>query len=160
MQDEAARKPSRSPRWIVAGMLALANALFFFVFVLEDIPAQGGINLADLPWGLLIRYAVAMAIGGAIAGFCVSALFGRAGLLGWTFALIGGVLATLIAGIIGSAIGRSPELLSNGWQSTDAVAVAAGLILVPLSMIDFPWMFLIWLALVLVTHIWAKSTRT
>jgi hypothetical protein len=160
MQDTTASQKSGSARTVVAFMMANTSALFFFAFILEDLPTLREWSWHDLPVGLILRYALAMGLGGAVAGFLLAGLFGRRGLPGWVLALLAGVLATLLAGVVGSAVGLAPDLLADGWQSTDMVAILAGLVLLPLALVDHPWLILIWLALIVVTHLWARSRRS
>ena len=58
-QDPA---PPATPRKIVAGMMALSSALLLLVFVVEDFGDLATFVQAEVPWGLVLRYLVAMAI--------------------------------------------------------------------------------------------------
>lgn len=159
MSNHETNASGGSPRLIVAVMMALVGAMFFFVFLAEDIENMTNLEWADLPTGLVLRYIVAMGIGGAIAGFLLAGLFGRAGIGGWALAGIGGVLATLLAGLIGSAAGLLPDLLADGWQMADIIPIAFGLLVIPLAMVGKPLIALVWVALLGVTHVLAGRAR-
>ncbi|MEM6658502.1 MAG: hypothetical protein AAF625_10465 [Pseudomonadota bacterium] len=146
-------------RPIATFMMALTGAFFFFVFVAQDIRVLENPEIGALPWGLILRYALAMALGGAIAGFLFSGLFGRSGLGGWLLAVFAGVLATTIAGLFGSAIGELPELLSTGVTGATLIPIFAGLLVLPLSIADQPAMAGVLLIMVVVTHVLVRNRR-
>lgn len=149
----------RSPRFVTTAMMAITGALFFSAFVLED-TTGGGRDWANLPRGLAVRYLAAMAVGGAIAGWLLAGLFGRRGVLGWLLAVLGGIVASLVAGIFGSAVGLIPDLLADGFSMADLIPIAAGIIIVPLAFGGMPLLIPVWLALIVVTHVWARRART
>ncbi len=148
-----------SPRMVVSLMMALMGAMFFFAFLSEDVSNTTNLDWADVPKGLVIRYIIAMGLGGAIAGWLVSGLFGRSGVMGWLLAALGGLLATVFAGFLGSAVGLLPDLLADGWQMSDLIPIAFGLLVVPLSLVGNPLMTLACVVLVAVTHVWTKRHR-
>lgn len=150
----------RSPRSVVALTMAICGAMFFSVFLKEDMSNMGASEWSDLPWGLILRYVVAMAIGGALAGALLAGLFGRDGILGWALAAIGGVLATLMAGLLGSAAGLVPDLFADGWQTGELIQIFAGLLVIPLSFAGNAWLVPIWLVLLAAAHILAKKARS
>jgi len=152
-------RSSGVPRRVVAGMMALTGALFFFAFLLEDVPAGSDVDWTGLPWVLILRYILAMGIGGALAGLVLAGLFGRRGVSGWILALIAGIVATLFAGLLGSAVGLLPDLLADGWRINDLIPIAFGLLVIPLSFAGQPVLPAIWLVLILATHIWARRLR-
>jgi hypothetical protein len=145
------------PLFVVAMMMALTGAAFFFVFLLDDLSRLD--SWADAPWGLILRYIAAMGIGGAIAGALFAVLFGRRGVLGWILAAIGGVLASALAGMFGSAVGLMPDLLRDGWQMGDLIPIAFGLAVVPLAFADWPAIFVAWVAMMALTHLLARRAR-
>jgi hypothetical protein len=148
-----------SPRFVVAGMMDLTGSLHFFAFLLEDTGGVYESTLAEIPFGLILRYIVAMGIGGALAGAIFVGLFGRSGLWGWAVAALGGTISTVVAGALGSAIGLLPDILIRGWSMADMIPIAFGSVMIPLSFVDRPLMFLIWLALLLLTHLWTRTAR-
>lgn len=148
-----------SPRTTAALCLAVTCVLFFFLFVLEDLSPATQTDQPDPPWGLLARYAVAMAAGGALAGLVSAGLFGRAGATGAILALIGGVVATLIAGALGSAMGLLPDMVAGGMQSQDLIAIAFGLFVVPLAIAEKPALAVVWVGLILATHLAVRAQR-
>ena len=150
----------RSARRITTSMMALSGAGLFVVFLLEDVVGRDAAQWSDMPWALILRYEAAMTLGGAIAGFLLSGLFGRRGLRGWPLALLGGVMASTLAGLFGSAVGLIPDILSGGWDQGDLVSIASGLAILPLTLIGHPLLFLLWLLLLILTHVWARRTRS
>jgi hypothetical protein len=148
-----------SVRPIVTAMMAITGASFFAILVAEDVAGLAGDVRADLPWGLILRYLVAMAAGGAAVGALLAGWFGRRGIAGWLLALLAGVVCSCVAGLLGSAVGLLPDLLSDGWHTADAIPIAFGLLVVPLALIDQPVFLLLWLALVAATHLLALRVR-
>ena len=141
-----------SPRVIASLAMAVTGTLFFLALVFEDVADLFDTPLSEIPWALILRYAIAMAIGGAVSGLVLAGLFGRSGLIGWLLAILGGLAATVIAGVLGSFFGLSPELLANGWQSSHFVAIASGALVLPLAWGGWPILIPIWAAMVLLTH--------
>ena len=149
----------RSARPVVAGMMALAGALLLFALLFTDFSDLAASDPAQLPWGLMLRYMVAMAIGGALAGSLLAGLFGRSGLSGWLLALIGGLIASIVAGVVGSFIGQLPDLISGGWQTGMSVAIASGALVLPLALFGWPHLVVVWAAIVAGTHLWVRRRR-
>ncbi len=139
--------------------LALASMLLFLALVFEDIGELAAADWSELPLGLIVRYAVAMGIGGAIAGYVLTGLFGRAGVIGWGLAMTGGVLVATFAGLLGSAIGLSPDLLSDGYQTRDIIAIGAGALVLPLAVIGWPVLLPVWIVLIARAHMLARKWR-
>ncbi len=150
---------SGSPRRIVALLMALVGAMFFFVLVAEDMRNMTETEWADVPAGLITRYIVAMGLGGAAAGWLLAGLFGRGGIGGWALAAIGGVLATLAAGMLGSAVGMVPDLIADGWQMSDLIPIGVGLLVIPLSLVGQPLVAAAWVGLIALTHVMAGRAR-
>jgi hypothetical protein len=144
---------------VVALMMALTGAMFFFVFLAEDLNALTEAERANLPVGLILRYVVAMGLGGALAGALLAGMFGRRGVLGWVLAGLGGILVTLVAGMLGSAVGMLPDLLADGWQMADLIPILFGLLVLPLAMAGKPFVAIVWLALIVATHVLAGRAR-
>ena len=151
--------PNSSPSAITVPMMALLGGIFFSAFLLEDLAASGEQNWSDMEMALIFRYVVAMIFGGALAGVLLSGIYGRAGVLGWILAFSGGVCAALIAGILGSAAGLLPNLLSDGWQSTDLISIAFGALVAPLAAATHPWLLLVWVIIVAATHVLCRRKR-
>ena len=150
----------QSVRPVVAGMMALAGALLLFALLFTDFSDLAASDPAQLPWGLMFRYMVAMAVGGALAGSLLTGLFGRRGLSGWLLALIGGLIASIVAGVVGSFIGQLPDLISGGWQTGMSVAIASGALVLPLALFGWPHLVVVWAAIVAGTHLWVRRRRT
>lgn len=151
--NKAARKR------VVAGVLALASLALFLAMIFEDIGEFATADWSNLPIGLIVRYAVAMGLGGALAGYILAGWFGKSGIFGWLLAFVGGFLAATFAGIIGSAFGLAPDLLSDGFQASDILAIVAGALVLPLAVIGWPVLLPIWLALVGLAHVLAGKRR-
>lgn len=147
-------------RWIVMAMLALVSACVFGVFILQDIRALPDTSTATPPWGLILRYAVAMTTGGAVVGYLLSGLFGRSGIAGWALALLGGLIATSMSSLLGSAFGLLPDLAADGLSTTEIIEIAAGLLVLPLAASEQPVVLLFVIGMVLVTHSWCKRARS
>lgn len=135
--------------------LALASMLLFLAMVFDDVSELTNASWSTLPIGLIARYLIAMGLGGAIAGHFLYGLFGRSGILGWFFAIAGGVVAATFAGLVGSAIGLSPDLLSDGFQSRDIIAISAGVLVLPFALIGWPVLMPIWVILIAAIHVFA-----
>ncbi len=123
-------------------MAALAGLLFVFVLY-NDISSFTDRDLDQLQWALICRYTLSMIVGGALAGYLLAGKFGRPGITGWVSATLWGLAASLAAGFLGSLIGMLPERLSDGFQSADLVAVAAGGLILPFAAHDWPWLLLL-----------------
>lgn len=156
-RTENARPSGR--KWVVTIVLAFASMLLFLALVFEDISELADTDWSDLPLGLITRYLIAMGLGGAFAGYFLSGLFGKNGFLGWFLAIFGGFVAATFAGLVGSAIGLSPDLLSDGFQTRDMVAIGAGLLVFPFALIGWPILLPIWIALISTAHILARKRR-
>lgn len=139
--------------------MALIGAGLFFVLLAGDLPSLKIGHWSELPWRLIIRYIVTMSLGGGIAGWLLSGLFGRRGIAGWVLAALGAVLATMVAGLIGSALGQLPDLLRDGWQAADMIPIVFGLVVLPLAFAGKPLLFLAWAVLVGLTHVLASRAR-
>ena len=158
-KNSETRTGAREPKLITSILLAAASALLFLALVFDDIGDLAGTDWSELPLGLIVRYLLAMAVGGAIAGYALSNLFGRTGLLGWVLALIGGILVATFAGLLGSAIGLLPDLLSDGFQTPDILAVGAGVLVLPLAMLGWPILIPVWVGLIFLVHLLARRQR-
>ena len=148
-----------SPRRIVVQMMALTSALFFFVFLLEDIPHWSEEDWANVPWSLVALYIALMAAGGAICGALFSFLFGRRGIIGWVLGLLGGLITPVFAGILGSVFSRFGSFLAEGVSLPDLIAVGAGAMLLPFAVVSFPLIVVPWFGLTVMTHLWARKSR-
>ncbi|WP_111429692.1 hypothetical protein [Rhodobacteraceae bacterium DSL-40] len=156
MQTGKAGLPLRT---ITTVMMALTGASLFIAFMLEDLSGLAPDQSAALSRMLVLRYILAMAIGGALAGWLLAGLFGRRGLRGWFLALLGGIVTALIAGLLGSAVGLLPDLLADGFSMGDLIAVAFGLLVFPLALAGQPLLLALWLILIGLTHLWARRAR-
>lgn len=148
-----------APRLITAAMMASVSVFLFVAFLYNDLGNVAAQNAPAPGIAIVARYLVAMAIGGAAAGFLFAGLFGRQGMMGWVFALVGGTLATLTAGVTGSVIGLLPERLSDGWQAADLIPIVSGAMILPFALSDWPALTVVWPAMIFATHIWARNAR-
>lgn len=149
----------RSVRFITTAMMALTGAAAFIAFSAEDLAGLSPEQRSALPFALIARYIGAMAIGGALSGWLLSGLFGRRRVRGWVLAVAAGLFATLVAGLFGSALGLLPDVLADGWDPGDLIAILAGLLVLPLAAAAQPHLLLPWLGLVALTHLWAGRAR-
>lgn len=140
-------------------VMALTGLLFFAALVVQDIRLDQVSGPHERPWSLVLRYALSMTVGGALAGFVFAGLFGRRGLLGWILACLGGVLSALVCGFFGSAIGLLPDLLADGYQASDLIQAAAGILVVPFSLIEQPLLIPLLLGLVILAHVLSRRAR-
>jgi hypothetical protein len=144
---------------MAALMMAVVGVLVFSVLLVGDIgllPADGP---TGVPWALVVRYAIAMAIGGALAGVVLAGLFGRAGIGGWLLSLVGGAVASIVAGFLGSAVGLAPDLLRDGLQPGDLIAVGFGALLAPIALFESWGHLAVWVGLVALTHLLCARAR-
>lgn len=148
----------RSPRFVATVMMAVVGAVFFSIFLLEDV-GETGLVASELPWALVLRYVLAMGLGGGLAGWLLAGLFGRGGVSGWVLALVGCALATMVAGLFGSAVGLLPDMLADGWETSDLIAIGFGLAVLPLAFAGQPLVLAAWLALTILTHLWVRRAR-
>lgn len=139
--------------------MAVIGASLFLLFLSRDLPAGLSDDWARQNIGLVARYVIAMTVGGAIMGYLLAPMFGRAGIGGLIASLLGGVLSTFIAGAFGSLIGLLPDLLVNGWQSSDLVAILFGFAVLPLAAAENLGSSLVWLAMVFGAHVLSKIER-
>lgn len=146
-------------RRVVAASMALVGALFVYFLIEEDVRNLSQVSWSDLDAGIVARYVAAMLIGGAVSGWLFAGLFGRGGAVGWVLVAIGGVLATLLAGLLGSAIGRLPDLLADGWNMSDLLAVGAGLLVPVLAIAGQTHVAFLWIALIVLAHLLARRAR-
>ncbi len=152
-------KPARNPRLGPTIMVAVIGASLFLLFLSRDLPGGLGDEWARDNLSLVLRYVLAMTFGGALMGYLLASMFGRKGVGGWLLALLGGILATLVAGFFGSFFGLLPDLLADGWQAQDLVAILFGFLVLPLAAAENLASSLIWLIMVFATHLLTKSMR-
>ncbi|PRY26468.1 hypothetical protein CLV78_101564 [Aliiruegeria haliotis] len=152
-----AESSGRTPRTVVALMMAIIAAAFVFTFLLEERPTDPG--AAEGLTGFATTQVISQAFGGAIVGWLLAALFGRGGVPGWVLSVIGGTLATLLAGAVGGLIFSLPTMLSSGFEIQEAINIGIGALTVPLAAAGRPLVLVVWLVLILLTHIIAKRAR-
>lgn len=140
-------------------MMALLGALLFAAFALQDIRIHPEIPAGELPWDLILRYAVGMTLGGALAGVAFSGLFGRSGIGGWVLTLLSGVIAAAVSGLLGSAIGLLPDLSADGLTSGEIFQIVVGLLVLPFAIAEEPWLIAPIAALLVGTHLWCRAAR-
>jgi hypothetical protein len=150
----------RSPRPMVVALIALASAVLFVVFPFDDVGDLLRKPGAALPWGPILGYLAAMAIGGAIAGYLLAGAFGGEGPLGWLLVGFGGIVATTFGGLVGSLVGMLPDFLANGLQADGLLASGAGALILPFALTGWPALILIWATFIVATHLWARRRRT
>ena len=149
----------KSPRLLITVAIAVTSALTFAALLIEDLNGFDDLEFDDLPWGLILRYMVTMALGGAVAGFLLAGMFGRRRFGGWFLAILGGVVATLLAGLLGSFFGWLPDYLSPGNQPNALVSILAGALVPIFAFAGRPILFLLWVVLIVATHLLARRAR-
>ena len=147
-------------RWTVPLMMALLALSLFDAFVTQDIRSSPVADASNLPWGLILRYAAAMAAGGALAGLLFRRRFGRPGISGWVQAFLFGAIAATFAGLLGSAFGLMPDLMADGFSPADAIKIGFGLLILPLSIIEAPWLGLVVVGVIAITHLLCRRKAT
>lgn len=157
MSNSEPTAANRTPRGIVALMMAIIAAAFVFLFLLEERPADPG--AVEGLTGFVTTKLISQAIGGAISGWLLAGLFGRSGVLGWVLAVLGGIVATLIAGALGGLVLSLPDIITQGFQAQEAINVALGAFIVPLAAAGKPMVAAAWAALILLTHVLALRER-
>ncbi|MGI1662130.1 hypothetical protein ACRDNQ_07810 [Palleronia sp. KMU-117] len=159
MADSPKSFTRASVRRVSALMMALVGVLIFTVLLVEDVGLVPQEATASLPWKLITQYAAAMAVGGAVAGALLSGLFGKRGVGGWLLAAVGGIVASTVAGLLGSAVGLLPSLLRDGFDMGDLIAVGFGAALAPIALIGNPLRLAVWVLLIALTHLWCQRIR-
>ncbi|ANT62583.1 hypothetical protein AYJ57_19560 [Salipiger sp. CCB-MM3] len=150
---------ARTARFVTTFMMALVGGLLFFAFLYEDAVALGPERAVAEPRGLQIRYLIAMVLGGALSGWLLSGLYGRRGIGGYLLGFVGSIVALMVAGLFGSAVGLLPDILRQGWDASDLIPILFGAVALPLSFAGAPLLFVGWLVISLATHLWAKRVR-
>jgi hypothetical protein len=140
-------------------MMAVVGVLVFSVLLVGDMSLLPADASVAVPWALVIRYGVAMAIGGALAGAALAGLFGHRGIGGWLLSFVGGAIAAVVAGLLGSAVGLLPDLLRDGLQTGDLIAVGFGGVLAPIALLESWGHLAVWLGLIALTHILCGKSR-
>lgn len=152
--------PERPAGWsarsaVALGMAALAFGVAF-AFLYEDrAAAPGAEGIRAFVTGTLVFHAA----GGAVAGWALAGLFGRAGAVGWPLAALGGALASLAAGVLGGAAAGLPALLGGGSPVVGAVRIATAAFVTPLAVAAQPWLGAAWLATILGLHVVTRRLR-
>jgi hypothetical protein len=144
---------------MAALMMAVVGVLIFSVLLVGDMSLLPADASTAVPWALVIRYGVAMAIGGALAGAALAGMFGRAGVGGWLLSLLAGAIASIVAGLLGSAVGLAPDLLRDGFQTGDLIAVGFGAFLAPIALIESWGHLAVWVGLIALTHLLCGKAR-
>jgi hypothetical protein len=144
---------------MAALMMAVVGVLIFSVLLVGDMSLLPADASTAVPWALVIRYGVAMAIGGALAGAALAGMFGRAGVGGWLLSLLAGAIASVVAGLLGSAVGLAPDLLRDGFQTGDMIAVGFGAFLAPIALIESWGHLAVWVGLIALTHLLCGKAR-
>ncbi|MGV6803137.1 MAG: hypothetical protein ACWA49_02950 [Ruegeria sp.] len=150
------KSTKRKPRLAATMMMAVIGASLFLLFLSRDLPDGLSDDWAKENIGLVVRYVIAMTLGGAIMGYLLASMFGRPSWGGWVIAFFGGLISTLVAGAFGSFIGLLPDLLADGWQSTDLVSILFGFLVLPLAAAENTASTLIWLAMVFAAHLLSR----
>lgn len=149
----------KTPRRAATFVMAVIGASLFLLFLSRELPEGLNDDWAKKNIGLVARYVIAMTIGGAAMGYLLAPMFGRAGIGGYIASILGAVLSTLIAGAFGSLIGLLPDLLADGWQSSDLVSILFGFAVLPLAAVENLGSSLVWLAMAVSAHYLSKSER-
>ncbi|RDC74470.1 hypothetical protein DLJ49_04055 [Rhodovulum sp. 12E13] len=143
-------------RAIVAAGMASVAALFAFLFLYGDRQAATGSTGVWLFVGEVILF---HGVGGLVAGAALAGLFGRRGTAGWPLAAFGGVLATLLAGLIGGVLSGVPTLLSGGSPVTEAIRLGAATVVTPLAVAAAPLLGAVWAVAMAALHLLARAAR-
>ncbi len=69
------------------------------------------------------------------------------------------MLAAVSSGIFGSLFGLLPDMLHDGFQLGDVIAIGFGALVLPLATVGHPWLLILWLILVVASHLWARRVR-
>lgn len=141
-------------------MMALLGGLLFSAFVLQDIRIRPELSAESPPFGLILRYGGAMIIGGAVSGYIFGGLFGRNGAGGWVLTILAGITASVLAGLFGSLVGLLPDLIADGLSMKETVSIVAGLLVLPLALIEQPPLALPVICILALTHLWCKAARS
>jgi hypothetical protein len=144
---------------MAALMMAVVGVLIFSVLLVGDMGLLPADASTAVPWSLVLRYGIAMAVGGALAGAALAGMFGRAGIGGWTLSLLGGAIASVVAGLLGSAVGLAPDLLRDGFQTGDLIAVGFGAFLAPIALFESWGHLAVWFGLIALTHLLCGKAR-
>ncbi|MEO1681602.1 MAG: hypothetical protein AAFU80_25955 [Pseudomonadota bacterium] len=145
-----------SGRGIAAlGMSVIAGAAAFILLYGDRAQAPG----ADGLWLFVTETLVGHLGGGFVAGWLLGGTFGRLGIAGWPLALVGGVLASLLAGLIGAAIASLPGMVGGISIGSQIVQVGVGVLVTPLAIEGAPWFGIAWLIAVLVLHVLVRRVR-
>lgn len=159
MGGMTARRVFSRPRLLASALMAVSSALLFMVFVFEDLSAMLDTAWSDVPWRLVLRYALSMGIAGALIGALLAGAFGRAGLAGWALSLAGGIVTATVAGLLGSFFGLQPGLFSGGADAGDVIAILAGGLVLPFAVAEWPVVGALWLAFLAATHVSIRRLR-
>lgn len=141
----------------VALVSAAAMGGFAFLFLMQERPED--LTAIHGLWGFVAGRIGSQAIGGALAGWLLAALFGRRGLAGLALAVLGGVLVTLLAGLFGGILSGLPGLLRQGLAVPVLIRMGLEALIVPMAAAGRPLVWAAWVGLVALTHVLALLAR-
>ncbi|MEM0908482.1 MAG: hypothetical protein AAGJ94_14025 [Pseudomonadota bacterium] len=140
-------------RLTVAALFAAAFGLVAIVLLYED--HQSGEGVVLFAAELIAFYAV----GGAIAGLLSAPLFGHGGLSGWVRAIVGGLVVTVLGGMLGGALAATPTMVMNQSLLPLAMGLALGTVSLPLAAPQAPLTVPLWLGVIIAAHVIARAAR-
>ena len=148
------------PGWTARGLVALSAAALTGAFALAFLWGERqGVDLTAGIWAFVAGTLAGHILGGFVLGWALAGLFGRSGAVGWALAALGGVLVTLLGGLIGTAVEVLPAALGGASSASALVRVAAGALITPLAIAAAPWLGAVWIAAVAALHLAARAAR-
>ena len=135
------------------------SAVVAAALAFQDVATLTGESMAEVPWGLILRYVIAFGLAGAGVGFVLAGLFGRRGPVGWLLAFAGWVFVSVLSGAIGSFLGLVPDLVGGAAPTGALISLASGALVPVFALSGRPVLILAWLALFLLTHVLARRHR-
>ena len=137
---------------------AVTVGFFAVAFALQDVLRAEETTAAAISGTVILG--LCHALGGAIAGYALAGLFGRAGAGGWLVALLGATLATLLGGLLGGGAAALYGVVTGTANfTTEMIRIGLGAVTTPLAIAEGPWLTVVWLAAWGVAHWTARGVR-
>ena len=136
----------------------LMVAVFAVIFALQDVlraeDAQASAYVGTTILG------VCHGLGGALAGYLLAGLFGRAGAGGWLLAILGTLVVVLLGGLFGGAFAALYGVVTGTTNlATDFIRIGLGAVTAPLAIADSPWLGPLWIAVGVAAHLTCRGMR-
>ena len=148
------------PGWTARSLVAIGTAALTGAFALAFLWGERqGVDLTAGIWAFVAGTLAGHVAGGFLLGWALAGLFGRGGAGGWALAALGGVLVTVLGGLIGTAVEVLPAALGGAGLAAALVRVAAGALITPLAIAAVPWLGAVWIAAVTALHLAARAAR-